>query len=129
VTLAVFRIGFCISRAVSWIVCCRGSSSKVALLRNLLLGIGSVEVAVYFRHTAQHHIPKDNADNLKSHKFNILFLLHTVKVYLNQIITKCGCAVGILALCLVAPRFRSKCGDGLSYQLFVQFSSVPPSSC
>jgi hypothetical protein len=50
-------------------------------------------------------------------------------VYLNQIITKCGCVVGILALCLVAPRFRSQCGDGLSCQLFVQFSSVAPSSC
>lgn len=50
-------------------------------------------------------------------------------MYLNQIITKCGCVVGILALCLVALRFRSQCGDRLSCQLFVQFSSVPPSSC
>ena len=82
----------------SWIGCCIGSSSEAAFLSNLLLGIGSAEMAVYSCHTAQHHIPKDNVDNLKSLKFNVLFLSHTVTVYLNQIITKCGCVVGILAL-------------------------------
>jgi hypothetical protein len=92
-------------------------------------GIGFAEMALHFCHAAQHHIPKDNVDNLKSHKFNILFLLHTVTVYLNQIITKCGCVVGILALCLVAPRFTSQCGDGLPCRLLVHFSSFPPSSC
>jgi hypothetical protein len=111
VTLAVFKIGFCISRTVflDWMLLLRSSISE-----ELATWHWFAEMAVYFRHTAQHHIPKDNVDNLKSLKFNIIFLLHTVTVYLNYIITKCGCVIGILALCLVTLKFRSQCGDRLS---------------